>query len=161
MPNPSTLAAAEEELELAPLSFMNVPASNLHRYWDFVNYGLDEIHRKYRTEWLPEDVYAAIMVGVTELWLIERQRTIGFFTGQVKKNDYNGELYYFVWHLWALPASRRRPEDGVLQAHRPVAEFIKQLVRSKKIHTIKMGTPRRGFEIFGFKLETAIYRLDV
>ena len=159
LPNPSTLAAAEEELE--PLSFTRVPGPSLHRYWDFCNFGLEEIHRRYKTDWRPEDVYAAILLGVTELWLISRARPIGFFTGQLKQNDYTAEQYYFIWHLWSLPRAQRRPSDGILEAHQPTAEFIKQLVRSKKLKTIRMGTPRRGFEIFGFQPELTIYKLEL
>lgn len=67
----------------------------LHDVWEWVRKGLEVTRRRSKSQWLPEDVYAAIKNGQASLFLIEDR---GFIVLQEVAGASGKEL--FVWVIW-------------------------------------------------------------
>src|SRR5438128_10946519 len=67
----------------SPLEFLPLLPAQLHHYWSFLEPGLHEIKVECRSEWIPEDHYAAIVNGQTQRFFCQRdERLHGFYDVQ-------------------------------------------------------------------------------
>jgi hypothetical protein len=145
-----------------PLEFHLIPAVELHPYWEFVRRGLEEIKQKIRIAvWIPEDVYAAIRSGHTELWIVSRDGSPqAFWAAYLQQQAFTGVLQYWLWIMYALKPKDREPGD--IKADRAaVIERIKERAREMKCKAIITEAPRKGHEKIGFDAWSTIYRIEL
>jgi hypothetical protein len=67
-----------------------VEPTKVREVWQMVKPGLEHILRKSPENWIPEDVYAALVANRANLWLaIENDRMVGFVVGYVQDEDFH------------------------------------------------------------------------
>ena len=116
---------------------------DLHKYWNQVRQGLEQVRRKSQADWIPEDVYSAIQSGTSTLHVADE----GFFV-LTPRNDFNG-VTLFVWIAYG--------EGNVFEKYEPQLE---QMARQIKARRIRFESSRRGWSK-RYKYVTSIYEKEL
>lgn len=67
-----------------------VEPTKVRDVWKLVKPGLEHILRKSPENWIPEDIYAALVANRANLWLaIENDRMVGFVVAYVQGEDFH------------------------------------------------------------------------
>lgn len=92
--------------------------ASIREEWHWVKPGIEEIlHLDKHLNYLPEDVYASVINGDSELWVHP-----DFFTVlTIETDDYNGDRTLLIWLMWA----KERGKGNAIQ----YTEFYENLGR--------------------------------
>ena len=116
---------------------------NLHDLWPEVREGLSKVRIKSHGDWIPEDIYAAIRAGHSNLYLVDE----GFVVITPRK-DFDG-ITLFVWIAYGL--------GEVFDKYLPHMEEMGRAIGAKRI---RFESSRNGWSK-RFKYVTSIYEKEI
>lgn len=127
---------------------VRVAPEDLHAYWPVILPGIQKIKAKCDEPWIAEDVYTALrMGGSTLLYYTEAGEYIGFQVVSVGRTAYSNKPLLNVWCGYCENAS----------AYEFGEQKLSELAKSLGISTIRMESPRRGWEARGWEPVKMIY----
>ena len=72
--------------------------ADIRLIWDHIKPGLQEIKNQADPDWRPEDIYAAVLNGVAELYIdVEQDPCESFIILQEKPNIFNASKSLLIW----------------------------------------------------------------
>jgi len=150
-----------------PLQLVEVTPETLYEYWPFIRRGLDVIHSKLKTDWFPEEQFAAFRTG-THKFLVARRgnRLLGFAGYYRELRLFTLKPRLFVWALWFLPLRERQPTDNFHEVFWTGLRYLSEVAtRQYGTHVIAWITTdkrRRGYERkYGFKPTCSTFEIEV
>lgn len=109
-----------------------IAPSDLRAWWPTIKPGLENILRKSREKWIPEDIYSDCMNNRATLWAgLENNHLVGFM---VLENQ--GENLH-VWSAWSLEKDYDLLKNGL--------ECIKSIARQNNNKNITFSSNRAGW----------------
>lgn len=110
----------------------------LSGFWDHIKPGLTQILEDMNSEvinemWIPEDVYASIKSGESQLWIGDE----GFVVSIIHLDRYNGEKTFTVWLGYSFDNT-----NNVLENNQKILE---EYARNNQCHLMKFYSTRKGF----------------
>lgn len=130
-----------------------IPPNFVRNYWEQVKVGLEVIKEHPQCEnWIPEDVYVAIINGTSTLHLgyLDNQYC-GFLVLTPMKESYTNKQ---TLHVWLAYSERHDIHELALQE-------VEQMARNINASKITLDSPRRGWERRGFKEVQIRYEREV
>ena len=138
-----------------PATITQLDPQKLHRYFPFIQRGLEDILRKNspnrlishtKVRWRVEDVYAALQFKAATCYLVSRnRRLLGFFVVHPQQISWTDKTELFLWAAWAIPLRERRTEDYIDDAILDSIAFLRRLKETGKHAELTMITMRPGF----------------
>ena len=104
----------------------------LHKFWPLLRRGVNDIKRKCKPNWVPEDIYSAIRTAQVNCVISLRgERFLGFviYSKQLRIFNYLPEL--FVWLAWNLPVREWLADDDMPAAVTQVWQYIANVARTQ------------------------------
>lgn len=96
------------------LELFELKQEDLQRYWPFLRRGLDDIKRKIRPNWLPEDIFTVLRAGQVSCVIGRRgTRLLGFQVYSKQQRPFSYEPELFIWAAWNLPLRERQGDDDM------------------------------------------------
>lgn len=135
-------------------------AHQLRASWDFVEAGLRAVIKKTHAEFIPADVYAAVMAQKVWLyWVISGEYTVGFVVLSDYDETYTGRKTLFAEQVYFDPsyAQDNLPEelDAALEEL-----AVKCGCTSLECNSPRMGAGRR-LRRLGYQPITVTYKRDL
>lgn len=121
---------------------------DLHRVWDEVSIGLNEV-AKHGATWRNEDVYHAVKSGLSMLFVTE-----GGFVVLTPQQDYDG-VQLFIWACFA------KMEEDPIATYLPELKEIAQGFNAKRIVFGSQRRWERKLAPYGCKPLTTYYGIDL
>ena len=144
---------------ILPVAINQVDPQRIHDIYPFLLRGMLAIKKRVPSDFQPEDVYTAIRSGGAVAYIVARgERNLGYFITYVQTRPFSGRKEYFIWLSWSIPLRDRSEGDNVPDAVEHSMEFMRQQARALGCDSIVHMSSRRGFEKFGFHVETMTYR---
>ena len=104
-------------------------------YWDYILPGLLEIEKQAEPEWRPEDIYAALVHNVAELYVdIKQDPCKSFIILQEKVSNFRPTKSLLIW-----VAFDKRDNAADLYM-----DFIEDMARARGCNKIEFWTPWEG-----------------
>lgn len=130
------------------MNFVFIAPQDLHTVWPKVKLGLHIIRKKTDQKWIPEDVYASLKAGTSQLFMIDD----GFLILQSLKDEWTNEPYL---HIWA--AFHANHDEITEDIHRN----LRQIAHNIGAKSITFTSPRRWEKRSGAKVKGITYELGV
>ena len=156
MPEPST--------KIEPVELAELKLESLHAHWPFVRRGLDAIHQRLKPDWIPENVFAALVAGHSSCVVVSRgARPIGFVVYYKQPRPFSFKPELFVWAAWALPLRERLQSDNLPEAIAIVWRYLVNVAKGNYgTNVISWISPRGGFERkYGWKPHFKTFQIEV
>lgn len=125
-----------------------IPADQLHAHWPWVRKGLEEVRKKCREEWLPEDVYLALKTGNAFLVTLDND---GFLVLQ-KHHGFRGPIL-FVWVVWGPHRLQQRQQE--------IEDGLDDIARGMGAAAIRHHSPFKAWARQGYTEMNRIYQRAV
>lgn len=122
-----------------------VPPHEIKDTWPMVRKGLERIIEKISPDWIPEDVYMALMCGSSTLHLCYTEDEYDGFLVLTPVKDY-GQSVLFIWCAY-----------GKAKNH---MDEIKEIARQIGAKKIRFASPRKGLSK-RYRPITTIYEEEV
>tara|TARA_R100001086_G_C11847201_1_gene260463 strand:- start:5805 stop:6221 length:417 start_codon:yes stop_codon:yes gene_type:complete len=132
-----------------------IPPKDLRTHWHYVRPRLEIVLKKSPESWIPEDIYADILMGSSMLWLMiengnETLLPLGFIVGQKQTDD-----TFFLWAGFCEP----KIADEIKW------HLIEEATKASGCNKIAFESWRRGWETkakkLGFKPRKYIKELQI
>ncbi len=128
---------------------------NVRHEWDWVKMGIEEIlHLDPNLTYRPEDVYASILSGDSQLWVHPN-----FFNVTTIDTDmYTGDRTFLIWLSWA---KERGGANAVTYA--PFYEQVARYYKCQRIETRSAQMPAVDYAIekVGWEIREIIFGKDL
>lgn len=145
---------------IQPVIIAQVNPQFIHDIYPFLLRGMLAIKKRVPADSEPEDVYAAIRNGGAQAHIISRgERRLGFIVTYKQTRPFSGRKELFLWLAWSIPLRERQEGDNVPDAVEQAMAFMREQARATGCDSIVHMSSRRGFEKFGFRIQTHTYRL--
>ena len=103
-------------------------------YWDFIAPGIWEIKNHSDPEWKPEDIYAALLNNVAELYIdIDEDPCESFIILQEKPNIFTPTKSFLIW----IAYDKRGGAASKYMAH------LEKMAKERGCNKIEFWTPHR------------------
>jgi hypothetical protein len=100
-------------------------------YWDHIRYALECVIEKTNADWIPEDVYAACMMGQARVYLAPD----GVIVFKLLTDNITNQNSLFVW------AAYSKDGNALIKYHQDVDAIAKEFGASK----ISFASPRKAW----------------
>ena len=114
--------------------------SDIKTNWDQIRPCLDKLKTMGDAPWIPEDIYASCVYGESRLY-IGKEDPDAFFIIRIDEDKHTGKRALFMWIAWG------GKNHGTMDKYLPFAE---ELARANHCESMRMQSPRRGFEKTGW-----------
>ena len=106
--------------------------ADIRLIWDLIKPGLQEIKNQADPDWRPEDIYAAVLNGVAELYIdVEQDPCESFIILQEKPNIFNASKSLLIWIAY----------DKRGKAAEKYMDYIEEMAKNKGCNKIEFWTP--------------------
>lgn len=115
-----------------PAELIELQQADLHTLWPFLERGLIDVHRKLKTGWLPEDIYAALRSQQVNCVLARRAgHYLGFliYNKQIRAFNFIPEL--FVWCAWSRPLREQSANDEIPLVVQEVWQYLINVAKTQ------------------------------
>lgn len=145
-----------ERLTIDGVGIEQIPVQDVKTAYQLIEYDLKRIKRKSYSDWIPADVYVALLNKQATLFMFyDSDNYVGFIVTSII-HDTNSKETLFVW------ASYQKPEYNYTEVG---FKFLDKLAYNKNIEAIEFHTSRPGWERvatkYGFELTSYIYKKEV
>ena len=128
-----------------------VHPDRLRDWWNAIRPGVEEIRKDASDDWIPEDVYAAIRAGTSQLHVVTMGGDYaGFVVITPTFTEFSKER---VLHVWLAYSS------GDYDIWEPTLDELKRSARAAGIKVITCTSTRRGFAKRGFEQKYISYEM--
>lgn len=129
------------------VQFDAVPVIRLHEVWPFVRRGLEDIVKKNKPDWWPEDVYARLSNSQATLYLVHHNgRPVSFFVVYLSPLQYSLGQELIYWCGWGIPPCEWLPEDHPHELRVAMGDFFKELARQSGAKRVASLSARKGYD---------------
>lgn len=139
-----------------------VQPKDLQHAWANIKPSVSRIALRYETDWIPEDVYASLRSGESQLFLVGDGR--GFVVLKKNLNQYTGESSLFVWVGSYFDADKHGPDFTVDEKNALTAQLC-EMAKSAGATSVMFESPRRGWDKIalemGWKPVMTTWKVDV
>lgn len=162
---PQVLSGTSKPPVVRNISIEAVQPAQLHGLWGWLRRGALDILEKVRdhTEWVPEDLYAALrypQTSNTTCFICSRNlKALGFVVVELQPMKY-GKLECFVWLGWDIPPAEREPGDDVDGAREQLMDYVRLWAKSQGCVRI-CAMSSRALEYIGWQKGHTIYYLPL
>lgn len=138
------------------IAIEQIPIEDIKASYQLIENDLKQIRKKSFSDWIPADVYVALLNNQATLHMFyDGDSYVGFLVTSVTL-DSNKEPTLFIW------ATYQKPEYN----YRDVGfKYLDKLAYNNQIETIEFQTSRPGWERvatkYGFELSSYVYRKEV
>lgn len=135
---------ADAEAPVVALEFRPVQIAEIKAWWPRVRPALEDVARKNRPSWIPEDVYHVLMGNRGWLALtLHGDDVVGVTVVCQDGDQFAQRTDYLVWIAWADP---QNVEKGIARDARDFTqERIEMAVRNAGGRFLRMHSPRKGW----------------
>jgi hypothetical protein len=114
--------------------------ADIRKNWGKVKPCLEKIKAMGDVPWIPEDIYASCAFGESRLY-VGRENPDAFMIVRIDEDKHTGKRNLFIWIVWG------GEYHGIINKYYP---FVQDLAKANECEEIRMQSPRRGFEKYGW-----------
>lgn len=138
----------ENDKTVGPGPALSLQPVDARVYWDAVKDGLAAVKKKIGAEWIPEDIYARCIAGLSHLYYSPQL----FVVLEERVDPVTGDKALFIWAAYGQQGADLHPE---------YLPELKEIAKNIGATGIEFETTRRGFEKKGWNVDSITYRLEV
>jgi hypothetical protein len=147
---------------VTPVTITQVDPKLLHDSWPFISRGIQAIKKRVPSDFQLEDIYASIRNGSSLAYTVSRgDRQLGFFVVYIQQRPFSGKKELFLWAAWSIPLRERIEGDDVPDAVAHSLWHMREQAKAAGCDSIVHMSSRRGFEKFGFSVQSHTYRMPL
>jgi hypothetical protein len=139
--------------------------AQLHAQWGWLRRGAIDIlsNVKDHTEWVPEDLYAALRYPQASnvlCFICSRNlKALGWMAVELQQTKY-GKLECFVWCGWSIPPAERQPGDDVEGAREQLHDYVRLWAKSQNCSRVTCLSSR-ALEHIGWTRGHSVYYIPL
>ncbi len=130
------------------MMFNFIAPQDLHTVWGTVKVGLEVVKRRTGEQWIPEDVYASLKAGSSQLFMVDD----GFAILQQTRNEWTNEPCLHIWIAFHM-----KHEDISEEVH----SNLRKIAHNIGAKSITFTSPRRWERRSGAKIKSITYEIEV